>query len=815
MRRAPLVLFAALAAAQTTPFGQGRPPVPSFAGAVEAWDRGAYVEALEGLRALLAGADEQTFARIALLTGELYETTEITRDGRAPALVGDRGLVMYEAVRGGVSLVRIVDPAAGNRVVAEFPGRNATASPDGRRVAYRTGANAAVWRDVETGGDTPIGAPGAIAAGVVWGDAGDELFFVASAQGDAGPHGIHAYTLAGGATRLLADTPAPAHGLRAVPGGTALLYSLGGGRTGQPAVHGYVDLRSGQTGTFDGALSQPAFSADGRTMAYAARAGETSTLFVYPWGEAPAEALTTGDPVDNPALSPDGTRVAFQRMPREDWEIFVLDRGSDTPVRVTREIQHDVLPRFLTGDRLLGLVGEPRHRRSYVYDLTSGATQRLFHNNTVRTIAPEYAWQTDASGTRVLVWADRDGDTVSPERGVYLVDLTRRVTREALDARLGAMLASERALRAFAARVTKPLAPAIRAVVGRASVSRVYGYGKDLYAFDSKHISQPGNLKAAEYLHATYASFGYAPEYQWFEPRDTEGNPRAFGGRTANVIATLKGTVHPEVIYVVSSHYDSVARGPGADDDSSGTAALLETARMLAGHPQPATIVFASFTGEEAGLLGSREFVRRTAEAGWNVAGALNNDMIGWANNHRLDDTIRYSNPGIRDIQHAVAMTFTDLITYDARYYRGTDAHAFYDAWGDIVGGIGSYPVLGNPHYHQVHDVLETINHQLVTEVAKTTAATLVMLTNAPARVRGVKVAAAGNNVAVTWEPSPERDVRRYIVEWTDAAGRAQRTEVTSAAATIRKPAAGSEIAVTAVNRRGLLSWDRARVRVP
>ena len=64
-------------------------------------------------------------------------------------------------------------------------------------------------------------------------------------------------------------------------------------------------------------------------------------------------------------------------------------------------------------------------------------------------------------------------------------------------------------------------------------------------------------------------------------------------------------------------------------------------------------------------------------------------------------------------------MRFTNLITYDAHYYKNTDAAAYYEAYGDIVGGIGSYPVLGNPHYHQPHDLLEGINHQLVTEVAK------------------------------------------------------------------------------------------------
>ena len=89
------------------------------------------------------------------------------------------------------------------------------------------------------------------------------------------------------------------------------------------------------------------------------------------------------------------------------------------------------------------------------------------------------------------------------------------------------------------------------------------------------------------------------------------------------------------------------------------------------------------------------------------VVGALNNDMIGWANDDRLDNTIRYSNAGIRDIQHAAAMQFSNLITYDALYYKNTDAAAYYEAYGDIVGGIGSYPVLGNPHYHQSHDLLE------------------------------------------------------------------------------------------------------------
>jgi hypothetical protein len=436
--------------------------------------------------------------------------------------------------------------------------------------------------------------------------------------------------------------------------------------------------------------------------------------------------------------------------------------------------------------------------------------RRLFHNNTVRTVAPEYAWVAARDGSKLLVSAERDGDTVSPERGVYLVHLDQRVSRAELIARVEANLASERALRARARRMVAPVADEVRRLVAEVSVARIYGYEKALYEFDSKHISRPGNRKAIDYLAETYAAFGYQPELQWFEARG------ALGGKTANVLATLRGTENPDLLYVVSSHFDSTAAGPGADDDSSGTAALLETARVLATHPLPATVIFASFTGEEAGLLGSREFVRQAVEKGWRVVGALNNDTVGWANDHRLDNTIRYSNAGIRDLQHAAALEFTRLITYDALYYKGTDAAAYYEAWGDIVGGIGSYPILGSPHYHQAHDTLDTINHELVAEVAKTTVASLVLLASSPSRLQNL-VVTNGNDGAVdlTWTPSPERGVREYLVAvGPDREGLEVRVRVREPRARLSGVAPGSIVAVKAVNARGLEGWDWAVARV-
>jgi hypothetical protein len=460
---------------------------------------------------------------------------------------------------------------------------------------------------------------------------------------------------------------------------------------------------------------------------------------------------------------------------------------------------------FLTNQRLLAVMGEGRHRRSYLYDLGTGARTRFFHNNTVRTIAPEYAWSPRPDGSVVAIVSERDGDTVSPERGLYLTDLRRTVSSEELLARVRTALRAERDLRTRGTAMFAPIATRVRPLVQEISSSRIYDYARRLFSFDSKHITQPGNQRAIGYLQETLRSFGYEPELQWFEPLP--------GIRSANVIATLRGTSDPEVQYVVGSHFDSVQEGPGADDNTSGTTALLEVARVLAARPQAATIRFVWFTGEEAGLRGSREFVRQAQAAGVPVAGALNNDMLGWANDDRLDNTIRYANAGLRDLQHAAAFLFSDLITYDARYYKFTDAHSLVDGFGDVVSGIGSYPVLGNPHYHQPHDVLETINHRLVAEVSRTTLASVVLMASSPSRLAEVTASRAGDGtVEATWRPAIERGVVSYRIRWEDADGQTGGSRVVrGTTARLTGVPAGAAVAVRAIGARGLEGWDWAR----
>lgn len=107
--------------------------------------------------------------------------------------------------------------------------------------------------------------------------------------------------------------------------------------------------------------------------------------------------------------------------------------------------------------------------------------------------------------------------------------------------------------------------------------------------------------------------------------------------RVTNVMAIQRGGVDPNRVVIVSGHIDSrvtdpmnaTADAPGANDDGSGTAAVIEAARVLSKHKFPYTIVYAALMGEEQGLLGGKILADYARAQGWEVIANLNNDIIG------------------------------------------------------------------------------------------------------------------------------------------------------------------------------------------
>src|SRR5688572_3678754 len=107
--------------------------------------------------------------------------------------------------------------------------------------------------------------------------------------------------------------------------------------------------------------------------------------------------------------------------------------------------------------------------------------------------------------------------------------------------------------------------------------------------------------------------------------------------KVCNAVAIQRGTERPNDVVIITGHIDSrvsdpmdaVKDAPGANDDGSGTAAVLEAARVLSKHKFPGTIVYAALSGEEQGLNGGKILADYAKAQGWNVIANLNNDIIG------------------------------------------------------------------------------------------------------------------------------------------------------------------------------------------
>jgi hypothetical protein len=114
-----------------------------------------------------------------------------------------------------------------------------------------------------------------------------------------------------------------------------------------------------------------------------------------------------------------------------------------------------------------------------------------------------------------------------------------------------------------------------------------------------------------------------------------------------NVMARLKGTdPNDDRIFIISGHLDNMRSSvmdrtgdaPGADDDGSGTAAVMECARIMSKHSFPATIIFVAVSGEEQGLLGSTFMAEKAKKENWNIEAVLNNDIMGSNNSSETNN---------------------------------------------------------------------------------------------------------------------------------------------------------------------------------
>ncbi|WP_405277760.1 M28 family peptidase [Gaopeijia maritima] len=286
-----------------------------------------------------------------------------------------------------------------------------------------------------------------------------------------------------------------------------------------------------------------------------------------------------------------------------------------------------------------------------------------------------------------------------------------------------------------------------------------------------------------------------------------------------NVVAILRGSVEPNRYVIMSGDIDSRASNgsdgetdaPGANDNASGMAGVIEAARLLtAQRPFAASVVFAGLSGEEQGLWGGQHMAAVAREEGWEITGVLNNDMIG--NIEGIDGVI--DNTIFRVFSEATPLPeyqsefwnyrsfggevdgpsrqlarYVDMIT--DTYFTNLDAKMVYrlDRFGrgghhrpfNDAGFPGVRIMESHEHYDRQHqnirvedgraygDVIDEVDFAFAARLTAVNAAVLAALAWAPPAPANVRVGGANRpSTTLAWEPAEHPDLLGYRVYWRD-----------------------------------------------
>ena len=264
----------------------------------------------------------------------------------------------------------------------------------------------------------------------------------------------------------------------------------------------------------------------------------------------------------------------------------------------------------------------------------------------------------------------------------------------------------------------------IRTVIAVVSADSLESTVRGLEAFGTRYFSNANHRSVAAWIRDRMLAAGLrSVELDSF----TQGKYPQM-----NVVGTIPGSVQgPEI--VVGGHFDSysfdVLRAPGADDNASGTAAVIEMARAMtaSGYTPRSTVRFVAFAAEEVGLRGGWDYANKAKAANRDIRAMLNFDMIG----HRLaaqPDRDYYvvwyaGGESLARIDSSVARTYTTLTPVMTTSYRtGSDSYCFAEQGYRAVFHIERD---FSPFYHTPNDLADTLDFDYAAEIARVGLATL------------------------------------------------------------------------------------------
>jgi subtilisin-like proprotein convertase family protein len=240
------------------------------------------------------------------------------------------------------------------------------------------------------------------------------------------------------------------------------------------------------------------------------------------------------------------------------------------------------------------------------------------------------------------------------------------------------------------------------------------------YTILSRHYNSVHNPKAAQFIYEQFLSFGLSARYMNYRTNGT------------NVIAVKTGIKYPNRQYIICAHYDDMPSGslaPGADDNASGSCAVIEAARLLSPYTFDYTLVFVTFDEEELGLIGSKAYADSAWARGDSILGVINLDMIAYDSNNDYVLDIR-TNSNSMDFSNYVKTVFNvyeDTLqpSVIVDLTQNSDHASFWNRNYRALCGIESAQDF-NAYYHTVNDNFSHVNVPYFSNITKAAIAALM-----------------------------------------------------------------------------------------
>ncbi|MEW5702780.1 MAG: M28 family peptidase [Candidatus Zixiibacteriota bacterium] len=258
----------------------------------------------------------------------------------------------------------------------------------------------------------------------------------------------------------------------------------------------------------------------------------------------------------------------------------------------------------------------------------------------------------------------------------------------------------------------------IDSLVGLIEQDSITSYLNRLQAFYRRVAGTDSVRAARDWIHAKFQSFGYDSVYNDPFWANVSGGYK----ENYNVVAAKPGTLYPELQIIVGAHFDGVNNSPAADDNGTGTAAVLEIARVLRDIPTEVTFLFITFDAEEYGLLGSYHYANTAVANGDQIVLMFNMDMIG----HIYNDTQArlYHGPtsAYAQLWINLAAPLAGITGYLSGISGGSDHYPFYQMGYNAVF-LHEYNF--SSVYHSYRDSTTYVNFDYATRMVKASLATV------------------------------------------------------------------------------------------